>query len=201
MRSRYDCVSTELAKAIKSVQGNTVHLVEVGVYAGDRAEAMIRQVQAAGKEARYFGYDLFEGLTPEKNTQEKGKAKLPPSRAAVLQRLTKAYTGKGLKPTLVAGDSKDTLPGIQGHVIFADFIFIDGGHSLDTIESDWHSVEPVVGPDTIVLFDDCYPGDDTVGCFELMCRLGREFLVEPLEPVDDCNGLKIQMVKVTRAKT
>jgi hypothetical protein len=61
-----------------------------------------------------------------------------------------------------------------------DFIFIDGGHSLKTIESDWRYAQVVMDPNAIVNFYDYWNRSDA-GCKALIDALdGAKFNVEIL---------------------
>lgn len=42
-----------------------------------------------------------------------------------------------------------------------DFVFIDGGHSVATIDNDWRHVLPLMHDGTIVLFDDYWDTTDS----------------------------------------
>ena len=37
-----------------------------------------------------------------------------------------------------------------------DFIFIDGGHSVGTIKSDWNAIKKIISKKSLVIFDDYY---------------------------------------------
>ena len=96
-------------------------------------------------------------------------------------------------------------PAFLPHVDGVDLIFVDGGHSEETIASDWYNVKQILTPDTVVIFDDYYidAGDvmDGFGCNALIDSLDRmRYDVEFLEPVDSFvkawGVLQIQMVKV-----
>src|SRR4051794_24682948 len=95
------------------------------------------------REIHYHGFDLFEMLTEAELVKEFSLR--PPSRAEVQQRLER--TGANIH--LHQGYSRDTLkawrPGNgANHPI--DFLFIDGGHSLETIASDWQDLTPPPPP-------------------------------------------------------
>ena len=109
----------------------------------------------------------------------------------------------GAKIALYAGDTTKTLPAIAPQFPVMDFILIDGGHSPATIASDWNSVAPLIGPSTVVLFDD-YWNDETAGCKTLIDGIDRQrYQVVHLLPVDRFLGewgtQEISMVKVVLA--
>ena len=47
-----------------------------------------------------------------------------------------------------------TLPEVSKNLPQMDFIYIDGGHSLETIKNDWDYTKNLMHKGTIVLFDD-----------------------------------------------
>lgn len=136
----------ETARAIEPT-----HILEIGTYDGFNA---VRMVEAAGSpidSRRYYGFDLFEHQTAEAFESEFSKR--PPTRDQVASFLKR----KGLAdPLLVAGDSTVTLPEYVPDLPTMDLILIDGGHSQETVAQDWRNVQPLIGPDTVIFFDD-YP--------------------------------------------
>ena len=113
-------------------------IVEVGVYTGRRAHEMIEAASLGGgaKSVHYFGFDLFELFTPD--VLESELSKQPLSRDEVASRLEQS----GAKVELFKGYSQETLPEfVQGRGDQpVDFIFIDGGHAIETIRDDWNNL-------------------------------------------------------------
>ena len=78
-----------------------------------------------------------------------------------------------------------------------DFVWLDGGHSIETIRSDWENIKRCLTPDAVVFFDDYFEGggiDTTVtGCNSLLAELKHEIL-----PIKDwvIGGGTTQMVRV-----
>lgn len=177
------------------------HLVflEVGTYDGVRASQLLSTwlKDSAGRTAHYIGFDLFELCTPEIARAELSKERLPPRESEVKLRLL----ATGAQVTLFKGFTRDRLVPWSKHTdIRPDLIFLDGGHSLDTVASDWGAVARVMGPHTLVLLDDYYEGRDDFGCRPLVNGLDRErYQVVLLDPVDHFThtGLDIRMVEVT----
>jgi predicted O-methyltransferase YrrM len=196
--SRYDW----LTKIISETKPKTI--MEIGTCRGDSAERMIAEASKHNNpwDIFYFGFDLFTPLTAEQ--MEKERSKQPADQKSVWLRLLDT----GANITLYEGDTKLTLPkGPNRHI---DFIFVDGGHSWETIESDWNNLQRYIGPNTTILFDDYYLGghDGTeTGCQHLMDSIvdSGKWNVQLLQPVEswpqaDGTILKIAMVKVTRRK-
>ncbi|MFO0725319.1 MAG: class I SAM-dependent methyltransferase [Myxococcota bacterium] len=173
-------------------------ILEIGVFNGRHALEMIQAAQAAspGATIEYFGFDLFEALDEAWRAAEHSKMPLPKAEIEAL--LVKT----GAKIQLFAGDTTRTLPEAASRLPEMDFILIDGGHAPATIESDFRSVLPLMGPKTVVLFDD-YWNDDAAGCKTLIDGLDRSaFEVEHLSPIDrflrEWGTQEISMVRVQR---
>lgn len=126
-------------------------VLEVGTNDGLNAIEMSRLIRRQGGTMEYHGFDLFEALDSKELKRE---FSIPvPSRDKVADYLQKRGVGK---VTLYPGDTRETLPKAAKTLGTMDFIFIDGGHSYETVLSDWESVEPMIGEKTTVFFDD-YP--------------------------------------------
>ena len=165
-------------------------IIEVGTCKGERAEMMIRAALVYGP-VEYIGFDLFD--TPPEG--EFSARTQPWTVAEVKARLEPL----GADVRLIQGDTRKTLPacGITG----ADFVFLDGGHSDETVASDFAAVLRCIVPGTPIMCDDYwnYPGGG--GCNKLVDGLDREkFAVTLLEPVDEFRKpygiLRTQIVKV-----
>lgn len=174
--------------------------LEVGTYNGSRTEELCKYWREVFNGTfNYVGFDLFEDMTPETNTAELSKAVLPPSKAEVEAKLKKA----GARVTLIKGNTRDTIPAFVESMkddYKPDLIFIDGGHSLETIASDWGALQFLVHKKTHVLFDDYYENRDDYGCKNLIKELeaNEKYIVRLLDPVDtyDHTKLKVRMVSV-----
>ncbi len=154
-------------------------ILEIGVWDGDHAHDMILAAKKIHSTAvEYYGFDLFEDLTRVIHSSE--VAKKPPSLQMVLKKLQKTRC----HIHLVKGDSTVTLPRHVSSLQAMDFIFIDGGHSLATIESDWKYCSQLMKDHTIVIFDDYWNRIDA-GCKPLIDSLDRtKFIVELLPQKD-----------------
>lgn len=178
-------------------------IVEVGTWNGVHAEQMIRTaaVHAPIGNVRYRGFDLFEDLSEEQLARELSKR--PPRYEDVLARLQR--TGADVR--LFRGNTRVTLPQATDELRRADFVFIDGGHSIETVTSDWNAVRAAMPPDATVVFDDYYvdPGPELtgLGCQSIIAGLDRgTYTVELLEPSDVFTKpwglLQVRMVRVRR---
>lgn len=126
------------------------NILEIGTWNGERALLMIHAAQQhrPAAEISYFGFDLFEMLPTETRTAELSKQ--APSEAVVREKLMQ--TGVGVH--LYKGDTNVVLPAVIGSLPRMDCIFIDGGHSLETIRNDWMFACNLMHDGTVVIFDD-----------------------------------------------
>ena len=130
--------------------------VEIGTYNGVHGRQMIETAKIfyPASSIEYYGFDLFEQQTQEDHQKELSKK--PPPYFQVEQFLK--VTGADVH--LFKGYTRDSLPKfvqwVQEEKKQIDFIFIDGGHSIETIQSDWIHSEKITGKKTAVIFDDYY---------------------------------------------
>jgi hypothetical protein len=182
-----------------------LRIVEIGTWNGVHAEQMIRVAAARAdvRQVRYVGFDLFEALTAEQFRLEFSKR--PPSYDEVQRRLR----GTGADIQLVPGNTRVTLPQSAGLLAEADFVFIDGGHSVETITSDLNAVIGAVRPGIPIILDDYYvdPGPELagLGCQTVIDGVDRtRYDVTVLDPMDvierEAGPLKIRMALVERSR-
>ncbi len=192
------------AELLKTIYKNkSRRILEIGTYNGAHATEMIEvsKVFYPAQAIEYFGFDMFESLTEEKYKQEFSKK--PPTLREVQERMDQTK----VNVHLYKGDTRNTLPQTKNSLGQIDFIFIDGGHSIETIRSDWYYVKELMGEKTVVIFDDYYTNTETevpgVGCQTLIDGLNADdYEVQILGPMDtftkDWGVLKINMVKVVK---
>lgn len=161
-------------------------IIEIGVWNGANAIRMIKQAQQHHKEISYTGYDLFEDATTETDHKEfnvKGHNNVK-AVAAFIRSET------GVNPSLVKGDTNLTLQPVT-----ADFVFLDGGHSVETIGHDYNAVKD----SKIVVLDDYYTGDIDItkyGCNHLVDSLQREHeILNHKDPVKGGGFCQLVVVK------
>lgn len=185
-------------------------IMEIGTCNGIHARQMIETASIFYpiNKIEYHGFDLFEDDTKENLKKEFVETHKPPSHEEVKQRLQatgtiihlyKGYTNNTLSEFLDKFDYNKQI----------DFIFIDGGHSIKTITSDWNYVKKIMSDKTTVIFDDYYSNEESevrgMGCQLLIDKLDRNIYdVEILEPEDNFKKkwgvLRINMVKVKYKK-
>jgi predicted O-methyltransferase YrrM len=177
MPNRYE----QLHAAVREKQPKAI--LEVGTWNGERAIQLLNLCPTA----KYYGFDLFETATDETDRLE-FNVKKHHFKADILQRLD------GFDVELFTGNTRDTLKTFDKPV---DFVWLDGGHSIETIRSDWENIKRVLAPDAWVFFDDYFEGGgidtSTIGCNALIAELKHEIL-----PIKDwvVGGGTTQMVRV-----
>lgn len=201
MEGRY----ANLEAAINATVGNAkphkpYRIAEIGTYDGRRALQLAGHARRRGRPTvEYYGFDLFEHLTPERSRQELSKSRLPPSRSEVHRRLREA----GIKAHLFLGDTRQTLPAELPVLPFLDLIFCDGGHSLETVASDLTVCLSCLQVRGVLIADDYYDNRDDFGCRSyietLRAEQGDRYDIRLLDPVDrPSTGLEIRMVWIQR---
>lgn len=154
-------------------------LIEIGVWNGANAIRMIKQALKHHDSVEYTGYDLFEDATPETDAKEFNvKAH---NQVKAVAAYIRAETG--VIPTLIKGDTNETL----AHGIKADFVFLDGGHSVGTIGSDYSKLMY----SNVVVLDDYYTSDDQgnapdirkYGCNKLLTQIANYKILPSKDPV------------------
>lgn len=186
---------------------NFVYL-EVGTFNGVRAANLLDYFLSYGanRTASYIGFDLFEDMTPDMSKAEFSKSTLPLSTDEVQRvfanTLGKKYGGRFKGAQLFKGNTQETLKAWKENSasIKPNFIFIDGGHSLETIASDFKNLEHLIATENTFLMDDYYVNRTDFGCRPLVEQINREgkYVGLPLAPIDHIpkNDLDIQVVTV-----
>ena len=191
--SRYDHIAAEIRRLRPG------KIVEIGTCKGDNAERMLR-LALWYRQADYYGFDLFEEMGPEKFAQETA---IWPAPMELVESRLKGIKFRGRTPgvRLFKGDTTRTLRDAAPEIGRADLIYIDGGHSYETVRSDWENSAALCGPGTVVLIDD-YPN---WGVGPLVDGIDRSrWKVEIIEPGDFFHHsdppLNCKLARVTMAK-
>lgn len=181
-------------------KSQSLRLLEIGTWYGNRAcDLWSFWKFLGGHSAEYVGIDLFERLTEQLRAEELSKPGSAPRGGEVFKRL-KNVPWDRLR--LFQGDTRVILPYLVRGVIGPfDLVFVDGGHSLGTIQNDWECIAPWVRRGTVALLDDYYEDRDDYGCRPLTHRLLQDpaWCVTILDPVDGPFGpkhLRVRMVEV-----
>lgn len=158
-------------------------IVEIGTWNGLRAILMATEALKHNETVHYEGFDLFEDATPETDARElnvKGHASL-----AQVKNTLKLFAkdNPGFTFKLHKGDTRERK-WLKGEI---DFAFIDGGHSVETIQHDYDLVKKA----KVVVFDDYYKPEDghpdieKFGCNLLVKALPDHLVLPAEDPVKD----------------
>jgi hypothetical protein len=168
------------------------NILEIGTYNGDNAIGMISTTPVPNREITYYGFDLFRPTSGvEENKEATTGYNNPPCIEEVHSHITNAT---GARVLLFKGDSKVMLT--QRELPVMDFIYIDGGHSPETILSDWKNVEKCIGPNTVVFFDDYFIGRTDVGCLSLSKEIPVRYEVKIVGNIDEYSEYYAQLMQV-----
>ena len=160
------------------------NIIEVGVWNGRNSSRMLRAARQRNraKDINYWGFDLWELMDDEKFEDEYSKK--PPKMKTIKSKLSST----GCNISLIQGDTKETLKKFYNEnngKLNIDFIYIDGGHSFDTIQSDWNNLKGLMNSNTIAIFDDYYKytsPDPSTGVLEdLKPTFGCSQLIDSLD--------------------
>lgn len=204
---RYSNLLRKMDELIK--RSYTLVYLEVGTFNGVRAINLLDYFLGtdANRQARYIGFDLFEDMTVEMSKAEFSKSTLPLSTTAIQKQfndtLKKKYGNRFVDARLYKGNTKQTIAEWKNdaaRLVEPNFIFIDGGHSLETIESDFRNLEEYAVGSNVFLMDDYYVNRTDVGCRPMVEKINKEgkLVALPLQPIDHIphNQLDIQVVTV-----
>jgi len=148
----------QLAKLVRTYAKDSI--VEVGTWNGGRAIEMALAAFEKTDSVSYVGFDLFEEAT-----EELDKIELNSKRHNTLDAITNRLNefaikmkekGKTFTFTLFKGDSKQTLKEAKDIIAKASFAYIDGGHSEETVRSDYENLKHV----PVIVFDDFFSKDE-----------------------------------------
>jgi hypothetical protein len=175
-------------------------IMEIGTWTGDRALTMIKLAKRywPAHQIEYYGFDLFGQMTTERFAEE--KSKWPPTQQEAYNKIH----ATGVSTHLFQGDTLQTLPGLEGKLPKMDFIFIDGGHSLETIRNDWQWASLLMHEKTVVIFDDYWIGRTDAGCKITVDGIDRSEYSVALWPLTDSfqktafGPLRIKLARVKK---
>jgi len=155
-------------------------IMEIGTWDGEHALQMIEEAKKnfTPNEVEYYGFDLFELMSS--NTYVEEVSKKPPDLETIRDKLGKTNAKIGL----YKGYTKETLPKVINNLQKMDFIFIDGGHSIETIENDWKYTQQVMDDHTIVIFDDYWNREDA-GCKKVVDGIDKTKYEVKILPIQD----------------
>ncbi len=184
-------------------------IVEIGTWNGDRAIGIAQAALNHHACVHYWGFDLFEHAADDHDERELNVKPHTPFKDvhAKLEMFREHHPGFSFN--LIRGDSRLTLhhpdlpvwshPNFETpvQVTGAELVFIDGGHSVETVENDFYSL----GACKNILLDDFYSSCDRGLCPDIS-KFGCNQLVEQMPhwvlPVKDpvAGGGLVQIVAV-----
>jgi hypothetical protein len=141
--------------------------VEIGVFKGDTAVAVLGRARELVADVSYAGFDLFEDKDEffSRHAEDRSKYDMPEypyfefqsgghHLANVRNKIRTILPDTSFD--LVRGDSTVTVPSHRDKLKNATLVYIDGCHDYDIVLQDWQNVRPALdaNPETVVVFDD-----------------------------------------------
>lgn len=155
------------------------NIMEIGTYNAKHAIKLIKIAQKYNRNVSYYGFDLFEDMNPDINKKEYARGE-----GKQYQKIKNLLEKTGASITLFKGDTTKVLPKVVKKLPKMDFVFIDGGHSIETIASDWKYSQQVMQKGTIVIFDDYWNKIDA-GCKTTVDKISRKKYNVQIIPIQD----------------
>lgn len=121
-------------------------ILEIGVWKGDTAVKLIKA--SKNPNIFYYGIDLFEDITQELIVKEKS---LPP---ALIDQAQQYINETSKLNILFQGNSNDILKELLKGKYEFDLIYIDGGHSKETLLNDIYYSKKLIKPGHPIFIDD-----------------------------------------------
>ena len=177
-------------------------IIEIGVYRGTRSLEMIDCAKIFNADICYFGFDLFDDF--ENSILNKEASKKPLSIKEIKRKL-----GKHNNINLIKGRTDVTLKSFLKHNKMSfDLIFIDGGHSIQTIANDWKYSERLIALNGVIVLDDYYLNNNKIikkyGCNFLLKKFCKRYVFKESLFCDwakiDNNKVKVKMINVIKKK-
>ena len=174
--------------------------MEIGTNTGIRAYEMSKALN--NPRFHYIGFDMFGSGSEEHDAKEQNT-----KRRYSIGAVSAFLAGNGISHSLYEGDTNETLPKWieNNRDPKPDMIFIDGGHSIGTIRSDFENALKILDGKGVIVFDDYYeglPGDgmEKWGCNKVLEESGYSYFVLPIkDPV--VGGGTTQLAVMTFSET
>jgi len=163
-----------------------LNICEIGTHHGNSAIQFIDILMPfvpAKHKLNYTGYDLFEDADEALTKYEingKGPGSYKRAKGNLEHRVTKYK--KKFSYNLIRGNTFDTLKdGVY------DFVYIDGGHSYNTVKHDYEKVKD----SKIIVFDDCQLPEVRSAVDEIIADLQRDYEIVKSDTPDIPNPKQI----------
>ena len=153
---------------------------------------MFKRASQYRDDVVYFGFDMFESLTDA--TFLKEFALTVPSQKDVDKFLQRSGC---IRRHLFAGNTIETLNENKNKLPKMDLIFLDGGHSEETVASDWVNVQDLLHAGSVVFFDD-YPN---WGIGPVVDAIDRKKWDVQILPIEDIFSVNQRFASDTASKT
>jgi predicted O-methyltransferase YrrM len=179
------------------------NILEIGTHRGNTAIELIKN--SKNKDVNYYGVDIFkEGWSREIEYEEQS---IEPHSISEVQN----YLNQVSKNVfLFSGKSKDKHKDIELKKIKFDLIFIDGGHSYNTVRDDFFMYINQLNEGGVIFFDDyttefSYPPDNPIPLgvkpfIDDLIMFGQYNVEIVNEYVDEYRGHLYRIAKVTKKK-
>jgi len=123
------------------------NILEVGTHKGHTGAELIRH--SKNTNVNYYGVDVF--LSGWSDIVEREEQSIKPDDIDTVRNFLSAYS---INVYLYEGRSNDVLPVLKEKNLNFDLIWIDGGHSYETVKNDFvHSID-MLSDDGVIFFDD-----------------------------------------------
>jgi predicted O-methyltransferase YrrM len=120
-------------------------ILELGVWAGDGAELLIRQALSRGNPVEYWGIDLFLESVPDTPEMERIEV-------CAIDNVARRLEGLDAPVTLFRGLTSNVLRDVR--LPKMDLVYIDAGHSYAEVRTDFDSCSQLLRPGGVIVFDD-----------------------------------------------
>lgn len=129
--------------------------LEVGVGRGDTLRDFLRIAESRGTSPiKYYGFDTFAAGPPEEDGAD---GQWDPSLHEVSKERIETIANEydvDSSLHLYEGNTRETLAPAVETIDAVDVIYVDGGHSYETIKNDFQGLEPLFEPGVAVVLDD-----------------------------------------------
>ncbi len=149
------------------------NICEIGTHNGQSAFQFVDYLWPKVHRLHYTGYDLFDQADQQLAIDEhngKGTGSYKLAHNGLMKR--KEKYGKRFTFDLIQGNTKETL---KEPKIF-DFVYIDGGHSYETVMHDYSMVKD----STVIVFDDYQIKEVAMAVEEIKSQLSSNYEIVQL---------------------